>query len=250
MAVSDYTALINASAAKYGVDPNLVAAVMAAESGGDPSATSPTGAQGLMQLEPATAAALGVSNAYDPAQNIDGGAHYLAEQLATFNGNATLAIAAYNAGPGAVQAAGGIPNNGETPAYVQTVTAAWDKLTGNTGPVTGAVNQFVVGDSMPGSTASTVFGQNLGTPATAAMGAQPVNTTPTTPAAAPGFNAADPLGIGAAFDRAIAAAKNIALEVFVGAAALALLSGGIMWLASTDPNVRSAVKTAGKVAAA
>jgi hypothetical protein len=240
MAVSDYTADINASSAKWGVDPLLVAAVMAAESGGNQTTngtitTSSTGALGLMQLEPATAAALGVDPT-NAAQNIDGGAHYLAELLAQFGGDTSLAIAAYNAGPGAVEKAGGIPANGETPAYVQTVLGTYQAAGGGT--VSGAVAPFVAGDTT-GSGATTVYGQTLGTSSTPAQQAAALATTPAPAAAA---------GTPGVFGPVIDAANNIATEVFLGAIALALLSGGILWLASTDPSIRSAATTAAKAA--
>ncbi|MEN6644110.1 MAG: lytic transglycosylase domain-containing protein [Armatimonadia bacterium] len=112
--------LIRTTAAKYGVDPDLIHAVVQAESGYDPDCRSGAGAQGLMQLMPGTARSLGVSNAFDPSQNLDGGVRYLRQQIQRF-GEIDLALAAYNAGPGAVQAHDGIPPYRETQAYVKRV---------------------------------------------------------------------------------------------------------------------------------
>ena len=115
-----YDLLIKESAAKYGVDADLVKAVIRAESNFDTGAVSYVGARGLMQLMPATAAGLGVTDAFNPADNIDGGARYLSEQMKRFGG-VELALAAYNAGPGAVAEYGGIPPYEETQNYVDRV---------------------------------------------------------------------------------------------------------------------------------
>jgi soluble lytic murein transglycosylase-like protein len=116
-----YKAEIDAAAAKYGLDPALLRGLIRQESNFDPNAGSPAGAQGLTQLMPGTAASLGVTNIHDPAQNIDGGARYLRQQLDAFAGDVTKALAAYNAGPGAVKRYGGVPPYAETQNYVRQV---------------------------------------------------------------------------------------------------------------------------------
>jgi len=118
---TQYDALIQASAARNGVDPALLKALIRAESNFDPNAGSPAGAQGLTQLMPGTAAGLGVTDVHDPAQAIEGGAKYLRSQLDAFGGDETKALAAYNAGPGAVTRYGGVPPYAETQQYVQRV---------------------------------------------------------------------------------------------------------------------------------
>ena len=119
---ADTQALIAAAAARYGLSPSLLAAVAQAESGGNQAAVSSAGAIGIMQLMPGTAAQYG-DNPYDPAQNVDAGAHYLSDMLARYNGDTSLALAAYNAGPGNVDSYGGIPPFTETQNYVNTVLA-------------------------------------------------------------------------------------------------------------------------------
>ena len=120
---------IEKSAADAGLDPRLVLAVVMEESGGNPSARSAVGARGLMQLMPGTARQLGVHNALDPAATLAGGSRYLSEQLDRFDGRLDLALAAYNAGPGAVARAGGrVPGFGETRAYVQRVMQRYERL--------------------------------------------------------------------------------------------------------------------------
>ncbi len=119
--------IVRREAARCGVDPALVRAVIANESGFNPGATSPCGAQGLMQLMPDTARGLGVSDAYDPAQNVAGGTRYLRGLLDRFGGDASLAVAAYNAGPGAVRQYGGVPPYAETQNYVRNVMESYQR---------------------------------------------------------------------------------------------------------------------------
>ncbi|GMU54253.1 MAG: hypothetical protein AMXMBFR33_33990 [Candidatus Xenobia bacterium] len=118
---SDYDGMIKEASGKYNVDEALIRAVIKQESAYNPKAESHCGAMGLMQLMPETAAELGVTDGFDPYQNIMGGTKYLRQMLDTFQGNMTKAIAAYNAGPGAVMQSGGIPPYAETQHYVSVV---------------------------------------------------------------------------------------------------------------------------------
>ncbi len=121
-ATTPYASLFTQSAQRHSLSPALLAAVAKQESGFDPRAVSHAGAQGLMQLMPATAAGLGVGNSFDPAQAVDGAARLLKDLLGEF-GRVDLALAAYNAGPGAVKRYGGIPPYPETQTYVPAVLA-------------------------------------------------------------------------------------------------------------------------------
>ena len=126
---------IRAAALEHGVDESIVRAIIHAESAFNPRALSRVGAQGLMQLMPATASRFGVSNAFDAAQNIRGGVRYLAWLLKRFDGNLTLAAAGYNAGEGAVDKYGGVPPYNETQRYVQRVALLAERYRGVLNPV-------------------------------------------------------------------------------------------------------------------
>ncbi|WP_257222786.1 lytic transglycosylase domain-containing protein [Acinetobacter sp. YH12252] len=123
--------IIQQAAQQHGVSEGLIKAVMHTESGFNVNARSPVGAQGLMQLMPATARRFNVSNAYDPHENIMAGAKYLAWLLKRFNGNTTLALAGYNAGEGNVAKYGGVPPFRETQDYVRRVTSRYSNLYAN-----------------------------------------------------------------------------------------------------------------------
>jgi soluble lytic murein transglycosylase-like protein len=117
----EYDSVIEQAAERYGIDPAVLHGLIQQESGFDPSAQSSAGASGLTQLMPGTASSMGVSNPLDPTESIEGGARYLSQLTSQFGGNTEDALAAYNAGPGAVQQYGGIPPYAETQSYVSKV---------------------------------------------------------------------------------------------------------------------------------
>lgn len=123
---ADLDAIFNEAASKYGVDAKFLKAIAKCESDFSTECTSRSGAMGIMQLMPQTAASLGVTNAYDPYQNIMGGARYISENLTQYNGDKSLALAAYNAGSGNVAKYGGIPPFKETQNYVAKVMAYYN----------------------------------------------------------------------------------------------------------------------------
>lgn len=169
-----YAAEINAAAKKHGIDPALLAGLVKQESGFNPNARSSAGAGGLTQLMPATARSLGVTDVTDPVQALDGGAKYLKQMLDKFNGDERLALAAYNAGPGAVTRFGGIPPYAETKAYVEKVLANRDSF------VTSAVTSTVPTGSPAGALG--------GVPVTSSN--QSLSTSSTTPK----YGSSSPLG--------------------------------------------------------
>jgi hypothetical protein len=127
---SDYDAIIKDASDKWGVEQDFIKAVIQQESAFNPQARSPVGAMGLMQLMPETAQSLGVHDAMDPRENVMGGTRYLKGLLERFNGDKRLALAAYNAGAGAVQKYGGIPPFAETQNYVQRIMAHYNSIRG------------------------------------------------------------------------------------------------------------------------
>src|ERR1039457_1114219 len=140
----DIDGAIDAAAARHNVDPSLVRSVVKVESNFNPNAVSRKGAMGLMQLMPATARSLNVSNPFDPQQNVDAGVRHLRKLLDSYGGNVRLSLAAYNAGSGAVARSAGVPHFRETQNYVRRITTLYN------------------GGSEPGSY---VIGNPIGSPA-------------------------------------------------------------------------------------
>ncbi|MBF2719279.1 lytic transglycosylase domain-containing protein [Psychrobacter sp. NG254] len=133
-----YDSYIRASAERHGVDPGLMKAMMHTESAFNPNARSPVGAQGLMQLMPATARRFNVSNPWNPADNIEGSAKYIAWLMRRFDNKVEYAVAGYNAGEGNVDKYGGIPPFKETRNYVQKVMSRYHSLYKNDSGLSGA----------------------------------------------------------------------------------------------------------------
>ncbi|MGZ4731201.1 MAG: lytic transglycosylase domain-containing protein [Terriglobales bacterium] len=123
----DLNEVINTISDRHHIDPDFISSVIHAESGFNPRAVSPKGAQGLMQLMPGTASKLGVSNAFDPRANVEGGTRYLTELLQRYNFDVIKALAAYNAGPLRVQQYGGVPPYQETRAYVARIVRDYNR---------------------------------------------------------------------------------------------------------------------------
>jgi len=130
--------LIQSAAKKYGVDADLIFSVIASESNFNPRAISRRGARGLMQLLPATGTRFGVKDIFDPAQNIDAGTQYLRDLMARYQGDLVLTIAAYNAGPGAVQRYGRVPPYNETISYVRAIRKTYAQRKSKNDPKTEA----------------------------------------------------------------------------------------------------------------
>jgi hypothetical protein len=140
-------------AQRYNLNENLVFAVIKAESNGNSRAVSPAGACGLMQLMPGTAAEMGVTDIFDPAQNIAGGTQYLSKMMGLFNNDVKLALAGYNAGPNNVIKHKGVPPFNETRNYIRNVVAYWKRFEGGASPEKGQLlaraNNIQSGPSVP-----------------------------------------------------------------------------------------------------
>jgi soluble lytic murein transglycosylase len=125
---NQFDPIINEASKKYDLEASLIKAVIKAESDFDPNAISHKGARGLMQIMPMNYRLLNVENPFDPYQNIDGGARYLREMMDRYNGKLNLSLAAYNAGPGAVDRYGGVPPYPETTEYIERVMKYYQRF--------------------------------------------------------------------------------------------------------------------------
>jgi soluble lytic murein transglycosylase-like protein len=144
-----YRELVEAAAAHYKVDADLIASVIAVESNFDPKAVSRKKARGLMQLMPETAARLGVRNIEDPQENIDAGTRYLRELLQKYNNNLVLALAAYNAGPERIERYGRVPPFAETISYVRRVKRGYENNKSDTLKKKAARAESIAASSLP-----------------------------------------------------------------------------------------------------
>lgn len=156
LSADPYASLDNYWGNQYGIPPSILEAQQWAESAWNPQATSSSGAEGLAQFEPGTAASMGISNPYDPNQAVPGEARYMAQLAAQEHGSIPLALAAYNAGPGAVAAAGGIPQNGQTPGYVSSILS--DASSGTTGGSGSGVSTSSFNWAVPGTWVGPAWG--------------------------------------------------------------------------------------------
>lgn len=175
--------LVQTTSARHNVDPALVRAVMQTESGGNPAAVSRKGAVGLMQLMPQTALDLGVKNIFSAQENLEAGVRYLRTLLVRYNGDLDRSLAAYNAGAGAVDRAGGIPRNAETRAYVRKVTNSY--LGNDSGRTIAAPKSIAMAKSAPPPPVSTAKSVSASTIAPATPPVQshaPATVTSTAPA--------------------------------------------------------------------
>ena len=148
-ALAPFRELVEAAAARYKVDADLITSVIAVESNFDPKAVSRKNARGLMQLLPETAARLGVQNIFDPRENIDAGTRYLRDLLQKYDNDLALTLAAYNAGPEKVQLYGHVPPYAETISYVRRVKRSYEKSKTNSDVKTATPPESKVTSSLP-----------------------------------------------------------------------------------------------------
>jgi soluble lytic murein transglycosylase-like protein len=147
--------IVSEASKKHGVDSDFIRSVIKQESAGNANAVSRTGARGLMQLMPGTALQLGVSDSFSPEQNVHGGTHYLRELLERYNGDAIKALAAYNAGPGAVDRFHGVPPYRETRQYVERVVRDYNRSKQSAGKFADkSVEKSKAADASHGNTAT------------------------------------------------------------------------------------------------